>query len=310
MTLKTPSISFLVLSIMIAYSTPSLAQSLVPTEGTLGIFSYTAQMPKSWNSTNSAFDRARETLAKDQVQLKPAFAYEGPKGNLVFGTWKELKPGVAFTVSQLNSDPPQFPEEWGISPSNLNSLNGATESGIEYSGFSVIGMGDGKNFAKGKPVKTFGVWYDLPISYQDATGTHSGLASIYYRATESESFPSSAGVRFAQNLLNNLKLSPGINKISADAYKASYSQNKPLGTQANKNLNDDKSSPKDSATADSKSSINHLVGILHNDKGIMYCFNYGTITQAPCSVAQIGSNKAEVNPAVIQQLNNTANQKY
>lgn len=296
---------------MVAYSNTSMAQSLTPTEGTLGIFSYTAQMPKSWNNSSSAFDRARETLAKDQVQLKPAFAYEGPKGNLVFGTWKELKPGVAFTVSQLNSDPPQFPEEWGILPTNLSALNGATDSGIEYSAFSVIGMGDGKNFGKGKPLKTYGVWYDLPISYQDSTGTHSGLASVYYRSTEAESSQASAGVRFAQNLISNLKLSPGVMKISADEYKASYGQNKPINSQSNSKPYDGKTLPKEALMAETKGiAQNNLVGVLYNDKGVMYCFNYGSITQAPCSLSQIGTNKAEVNPVVIQQLNGLAAQKY
>jgi hypothetical protein len=210
---------------LIAYTGQACAQVTVPVDGQIGVFKYSTQMPRTWVSTSLTFDKAQQILSKDQVQLKPVFAYEGPKGNLVFGTWKELKPGVAFTAAQLSSDAPQFPDDWGVLTSSLSAFTGATDSGIEYSGFSILGAGDGKNFGKGKPIRTFGVWFDLPISYKDSNGLHSGLASIYYRSNESESTNASAGVKFVQNLISKLQLAPGVVKISAEQYKLSVGKN-------------------------------------------------------------------------------------
>jgi hypothetical protein len=291
------------------------AQVLVPTDGSVGVFRYSAQMPRTWISTSATLEKAREVLSKDQVQMQPSFAYEGPKGNLLFGTWKVLKPGVAFTAAQLSSDPPQFPDDWGMLPKSLNSLTGATESGIEYSGFSALGAGDGRNFIKGRPVRTFGAWFDMPVSYQDENGIHSGLASIYYRSTEAESTNASAGVKFAQNLLSKLQLAPGISKITAEQYKLAASKNEkqvsPTISKIENNATSNSyvaTSKTDVASTDIKFN-SPAVGILYDKDGGLYCYNFGVILKAPCSLAQPGVGKAEVNSLIINQLNTVASRK-
>lgn len=303
------------MALLFSIGLPAYAQTLVPTDGTIGALKFTAQMPRTWNGSKAALDKAREVLAKDQVQLSPAFAFEGPKGNLVIGTWKELKPGVVFTASQLNADPPQFPDDWGVFPKNLMSLTGATDSGLEYSGFSVLGSGDGRNFGKGKPVRTFGAWFDLPITYQDSRGVHSGLASVYYRSTEAESTNASAGVRFTQNILANLQLQPGVVKITSEQYKSALN-NKNEASPSQSSLKTELTaaqieSPVNSVEmkVNSKSMLGMDVGVFYNEKGVLFCYNYGIVTQAPCALSQPGGNKAEVNPSIINQLNAIASRK-
>ena len=384
-------------------------------EAKLGIFEFNVPLPLNWSSGSSSLARARDILSIDQIQLPPAFAFETSKGGVIFGTWKELKPGIVFTASQLYAEPPAIPQSWGIKKENLNTFKEQLSSGLEYSAFGISGLGDGKSFTGLKRYKTYGLWIDVPVTYKDSSGLHSSLASLYFRGPEIESAGPNGGVKILQKILTNIKINPNVTLISTEQYKAEISLNQkvtepkkvaavitapaeknnaapeqninlpnatqnsepnktlkpppvhnakdatesektpknpidkikfyPINASNNAKFNSDISIPaEESYKAEAKkpespaATANHAqaadsdktsqpsavnnnnfkdltfnpptaTGVLYNEKGTVFCYNYGVVMIAPCSIVQPGSNMAEISFDLISLINSAARPK-
>jgi hypothetical protein len=153
------------------------------------------------------------------VELSPTFVFETPsKKGVLFGTWKEFKPGVAFLAENLNAEPPPVPKEWGKVDMKIFP---PTSSDLNFAGFTVQGMGDTTSFVK-KVSQTAGAWIDIPMTYTDPTGPHSGLASLYFRGPSSEYTGPNGGEKLIQKILSELQIQQGVKLISFQDYKEHY----------------------------------------------------------------------------------------
>jgi hypothetical protein len=299
---------------------PIISYSQTPkvTEGDIGIFNFNTPLNSNWISTPITFKKVEEILTSDGVKQKPSFAFESKKGGLVFGTWKEHRPGVIFTASQLNSEPPAIPQDWGILNNNLKTSAGRLMNGIEFSEFNVTGLGDGKTFAKGKLSRTHGKWIDLPLTYADSSGLHSGLASLYYRGLESDAFGPLGGVTYLLKILEGFSVKSEIKLISVDEYKFALSQPKETTIQK---VSDKPDQPnKTSVTAAAVATVatsataavteinkvqlnlkqEGVVGLLIIN-GNLSCYNNGTVKPLPCNIPAI--NGAEIDSDSIKTIN-------
>ena len=413
--------------IFVFFSIPihGFSQVTDPGEAKLGIFEFSIPLPLNWSSGSSSLARARDILSIDQIQLPPSFAFETSKGGVIFGTWKELKPGIVFTASQLYAEPPAIPQSWGIKKENLVTFKEQLSSGLEYSAFGISGLGDGKSFIGLKRYKTYGLWIDVPVTYKDSSGLHSGLASLYFRGPEIESAGPNGGVKILQKILTNIKVNPNVTLISTEHYKAEISSDQkftepkkaaavitapaeknnpapeqninstnatqnsepnktlkpppvnnakestesektpktpvgkikfyPFNASNNAKINSDMSIPAeelykaeakksespvsvvsekkspaaiantapaaDSDKTSQSSALNNsnfkdlkfnppsATGVLYNEKGTVFCYNYGVVVIAPCSIVQPGSNMAEISSDLISQINSAARPK-
>jgi hypothetical protein len=90
----------------------SVPQALAQSEN-LGKLEFGTQPSKGWVS-NLNSKKALDVLKSDMVELSPTFVFETPsKKGVLFGTWKEFKPGVAFLAENLNAEPPPSSKRMG-----------------------------------------------------------------------------------------------------------------------------------------------------------------------------------------------------
>jgi hypothetical protein len=303
---------------------PIISYSQIPkvVEGELGVFNFNIPINSNWTSTPITFKKVEAILNLDGVKQKPSFAFESKKGGLIFGTWKEHKPGVIFTASQLNSEPPAIPQEWGILKNNLKTSAGKLMNGVEFSEFNITGLGDGKTFAKGKLLRTHGKWIDLPLTYVDSSGLHTGLASLYYRGLESDAFGPPGGVTYLLKILEAISIKSDIKLISVDEYKFALSQPKDSiiqtvidkPKQPNETLATTTTTTTTTATAAATAvtavtEINNLqlnlkpegvIGLLIIN-GNLSCYNNGIVKPLPCNIPAV--NGAEIDSDSIKKIN-------
>ena len=198
----------------------SVPQALAQSEN-LGKLEFGTQPSKGWVS-NLNSKKALDVLKSDMVELSPTFVFETPsKKGVLFGTWKEFKPGVAFNAEGLNAEPPPVPKEWGKVDMKIFPQ---TNSDLSYAGFTVQGMGDTTSFVK-KTSQTAGAWIDIPMTYTDPTGPHSGLASLYFRGPLNEYTGPNGGEKLIQKILSELQIQQGVKLIAFQDYKKLFDSN-------------------------------------------------------------------------------------
>ena len=198
----------------------------------LGKLEFGTQPSKGWVS-NLNSKKALDVLKSDMVELSPTFVFETPsKKGVLFGTWKEFKPGVAFLAENLNAEPPPVPKEWGKVDMKIFP---PTSSDLNFAGFTVQGMGDTTSFVK-KVSQTAGAWIDIPMTYTDSTGPHSGLASLYFRGPSSEYTGPNGGEKLIQKILSELQIQQGVTLISFQDYKKLFAQAPPIVMETNNEL--------------------------------------------------------------------------
>ena len=200
----------------------------------LGKLEFGTQPSKGWVS-NLNSEKALDVLKSDKVELSPTFVFETPsKKGVLFGTWKEFKPGVAFLAENLNAEPPPVPKEWGKVDMKIFP---PTNSDLNFAGFTVQGMGDTTSFVKKtSPTPTTGAWIDIPMTYTDPTGNHSGLASLYFRGPSSEYTGPNGGEMLIKKILSELQIQQGVKLISFQDYKKLFAQAPPVVMETNNEL--------------------------------------------------------------------------
>jgi hypothetical protein len=209
----------------------SVPQALAQSEN-LGKLEFGTQPSKGWVS-NLNSKKALDVLKSDMVELSPTFVFETPsKKGVLFGTWKEFKPGVAFNAEGLNAEPPPVPKEWGKVDMKIFPQ---TNSDLSYAGFTVQGMGDTTSFVK-KTSQTAGAWIDIPMTYTDPTGPHSGLASLYFRGPLNEYTGPNGGEKLIQKILSELQIQQGVKLIAFQDYKKLFAQAPPVVMETNNEL--------------------------------------------------------------------------
>jgi hypothetical protein len=149
--------------------------------------SFAVPLPRGW--VEGSLTKVAERLKFDGNDLEPLFAFENPTGGVLFGTWRDFKPGQIFTAQALAGDVPGMPSDWGINKNDIMST-ADTNGKFDYAVLRAIGMGDGMNFSLSGTKRTVSVWIDIPVAYQDKVDTRSGLASVYYRGPV-DSYPDS-----------------------------------------------------------------------------------------------------------------------
>ena len=229
--LKSNLLTLFVFSLIILFVFSSIPQALAQQEK-LGKLEFGTQPSKGWVS-NLNSKKALDVLKSDMVELSPTFVFETPsKKGVLFGTWKEFKPGVAFLAENLNAEPPPVPKEWGKVDMKIFP---PTSSDLNFAGFTVQGMGDTTSFVK-KVSQTAGAWIDIPMTYTDHTGPHSGLASLYFRGPSSEYTGPNGGEKLIQKILSELQIQQGVTLISFQDYKKLFAQAPPIVMETNNEL--------------------------------------------------------------------------
>jgi hypothetical protein len=157
--------------------------------GKVGVLGFTTLAPAGWRAGTEAEEKANEILASESVKQKASFATMfGPKGPIIYGTWKEFPTGYALSAAQIAGSVSEsaFPSGWSLVPGELKVQTRILSSRIEYAYWRIVASGDGRQFGGGRPVKTLGVWIDIPIAYKEGGKIGGGIASLYLRGAESD----------------------------------------------------------------------------------------------------------------------------
>jgi hypothetical protein len=129
-------------------------------------------------------------------------------------------------------NPPPVPKEWGKLDMKIFP---PTSSNLNFAGFIVQGMGDTTSFVK-KTSQTAGAWIDIPMTYTDPTGPHSGLASLYFRGPLNEYTGPNGGEKLIQKILSELQIQQGVKLIAFQDYNKLFAQAPPVVMETNNEL--------------------------------------------------------------------------
>ena len=157
--------------------------------GKVGVLGFTTLAPAGWRAGTEAEERANEILASESVKQKAIFATMfGPKGPIIYATWKEFPAGYSLSAAQIAGSVSEsaFPSGWSLVPGELKVQTRMLPSRIEYAYWRIVASGDGRQFGGGRPVKTLGIWIDIPIAYKEGGKIGGGIASLYLRGAESD----------------------------------------------------------------------------------------------------------------------------
>lgn len=243
----------------------------------IGVLNFSLPASTLWKSQAITEKKVKEILAHEDIKLDPTFAIEGPRGIVIFGTWKELPSEMVFSASELAKNVPNFPENWGIKEDAIFSIPKTLANGLEYSELRIVGNGDGRVFGLGKQYKTLAIWVDVPITYKDTRGFHSGLASLFYRGPDINS-KGTPDTMFL-TVLNSLKIKDGYSLVSTDVYKKASLAKESLA-QGEPTSNTQKIVP-----PEKNSTITaNMSGLIEID-GSTYCVNKGIYTHLPCTIS-------------------------
>jgi hypothetical protein len=194
--------------------------------GKVGILEFRIPAVTGWKETNEARGRVIELMRSEGANAEPAFAFENSKtGAVLFGTWTPIRPGLAFDAEQLAAEPPWFPESWGLKLSQVDGIFVPSAKGMHYAQLRAAGFGDGRTFSgKVKTVKTLGIWVTMPIQYETASGSGSGVVTFDYRGPDGVDSKNQkvTGDTLMNALIDGLKAQNGIRLISSDVYRAKY----------------------------------------------------------------------------------------
>jgi hypothetical protein len=278
-------ITKLILALYLLHASTSFAQ-INGNEGitlNIGAFTVPIALTSNWKSQPATERKVKEILSFENIKLEPTFTIEGPRGAVIFGTWKDLPNEMTFNAVDLAKSVPNFPESWGIKEDAIFSSSKILPNGLEYSELKVIGNGDGRFFGFNKQSKTIAIWIDIPVTFKDSKGYHSGLGSLYYRGPDTlgKNIPDP----FFNTLLSLLKPKDGTTLVSAEIYRKVSS----LKDTATSDLpNDSKNVIKNEKNLPIS---NEMTGMVVIDKET-YCVNFGITSKPPCTI------KIDIQPTI------------
>ena len=134
-------------------------------------------------------------------------------------------------------------------------------------------------------------------------------------------------IKFYQiNASNNAKFNSDMSIPAEEPYKAEAKKpESPVAVVAEKKSPAATANPAPAADSDKTSQSSEVnnnndfkdlkfnppsaTGVLYNEKGTVFCYNYGVVVIAPCSIVQPGSNMAEISSDLISQINSAARPK-
>jgi len=205
--------------------------------GKVGILEFRIPAVTGWKETNEARGRVLELMRSEGANAEPAFAFENSKtGAVLFGTWTPIRQGLAFDAEQLAAEPPWFPESWGLKLSQVEGIFVPSAKGMHYAQLRAAGLGDGRTFSgKVKTVKTLGIWVTMPLQYETANGSGSGVVTFDYRGPDGVDSKNQkvTGDTLMNALIDGLKAQNGIRLISSDVYRAKYPKDSPTAVKEN-----------------------------------------------------------------------------
>ena len=203
--------------------------------GTIGIMDFKFNAAAGWKIKDSPELSARvsDMLLDEGTKFKQNFVFANEKtGALLFGYWNEFPKGFAYEASQTVEREPNFPDTWGISPSQVTSGLRTSNKGLEYAFVRAVGQGDGKTFVgRNKFVKTLAIWANVPVQYESPTKAAAGMIMLQYRGPDFQEGKSSkplvdnqkmAGDILIRDLIDSLKLDSSVQPMAAEDYKAKY----------------------------------------------------------------------------------------
>jgi len=185
----------------------------MPVVHQLGVVKFSVQLPSTWKPTD--IRKAKALLEKDGVQETPVFAFEGSGGGLAYGTWKVLPAGVVFTAETIAAMDDPAMAKWGIKPADIRSFADGQARGLRFAYLRARGLGNGQEFSPKQKVQTVGIWVDIPVTFKDEAGYHSGLASLFYRSSAAEA--TAGGEAMFHDIIDALE--PGASVVPASEYR-------------------------------------------------------------------------------------------